>query len=75
MSSHILGLHGYRHHEVDLAVENFIYLNQEEMPLTIICGNSERMLSLVRIVLDRSNAEYYDGEGYEYGQIKVHRLI
>ena len=75
MSSHILDLHGYRHHEVDLAVENFIYLNQEEMPLTIICGNSERMLSLVRIVLDRSNAEYYDGEGYEYGQINVHRLI
>ena len=75
MSSHILDLHGYRHHEVDLAVENFIYLNQEEMPLTIICGNSERMLSLVRIVLDRSNAEYYDGEGYEYGQIKVYRLI
>ena len=75
MSSHILDLHGYRHHEVDLAVENFIYLNQEEMPLTIICGNSERMLSLVRIVLDRSNAEYYDGEGYESGQIKVHRLI
>ena len=75
MSSHILDLHGYRHHEVDLAVENFIYLNQEEMPLTIICGNSEKMLSLVRKVLDRSNAEYYDGEGYEYGQIKVHRLI
>lgn len=75
MSSHILDLHGYRHHEVDLAVENFIYLNQEEMPLTIICGNSEKMLSLVRIVLDRSNAEYYDGEGYESGQIKVHRLI
>ena len=75
MSSHILDLHGYRHHEVDLAVENFIYLNQEEMPLTIICENSEKMLSLVRIVLDRSNAEYYDGEGYEYGQIKVHRLI
>ena len=75
MSSHILDLHGYRHHEVDLAVENFIYLNQEEMPLTIICGNSEKMVSLVRIVLDRSHAEYYDGEGYEYGQIKVHRLI
>ena len=75
MSSHILDLHGYRHHEVDLAVENFIYLNQEELPLPIICGNSEKMLSLVRIVLDRSNAEYYDGEGYEYGQIKVHRLI
>ena len=74
MSSHVLDLHGYRHHEVDIAVENFIFLNQEEMPLTIICGNSEKMLSLVRIVLDRTNAEYYNGIGQEYGQIKVHKL-
>ena len=74
MSSHVLDLHGYRHHEVDIAVENFIFLNQEEMPLTIICGNSEKMLSLVRIVLDRTNAEYYNGIGHEYGQIKVQKL-
>ena len=70
----MLDLHGYRHHEVDIEVENFIFLNQEEMPLTIICGNSEKMLSLVRIVLDRTNAEYYNGIGHEYGQIKVHKL-
>ena len=74
MSCHVLDLHGYRHHEVDIAVENFVFLNQEEMPLTIICGNSEKMLSLVRTVLDRTNAEYYNGIGHEYGQIKVHKL-
>jgi len=74
VSSHVLDLHGYRHHEVDIAVENFVFLNQEEMPLTIICGNSEKMLSLVRIVLDRTNAEYYNGIGHEYGQIKVHKF-
>ena len=74
MSSHVLDLHGYRHHEVDIAVENFVFLHQEEMPLTIICGNSEKMLSLVRIVLDRTNAEYYNWIGHEYGQIKVHKL-
>ena len=74
MSSHVLDLHGYRHHEVDIAVQNFVFLNQEEMPLTIICGNSEKMLSLVRTVLDRTNAEYYNGIGHEYGQIKVHKL-
>ena len=45
MPSHILDLHGYRHHEVDLVVENFLYLNQDQMPLTVICGNSEKMLS------------------------------
>ena len=70
----MLDLHGYRHHEVDIAVENFIFLNQEEMPLTIICGTSEKMLSLVRIVFDRTNAESYNGIGHEYGQIKVHKL-
>ena len=42
MPDHILDLHGYRHHEVDLVVENFLYLNQDQMPLTIICGNSEK---------------------------------
>lgn len=74
MTSHILDLHGIRHYEVDLIVENFVFLNQEEMPLTIICGNSEKMLSLVRNVLERSNAEYFNGSGHEYGLIKVHRL-
>ena len=74
MPGHILDLHGYRHHEVDLVVENFLYLNQDQMPLTIICGNSEKMLSLVRIVLERSSAEYYNGSGHDYGLIKVHRL-
>ena len=60
MQKHVLDLHGFRHHEIDVIVENFIYLNQEEMPLTIICGNSEKMLSLVRKVLERSGAEYYN---------------
>ena len=33
-----LDLHGVRHHEVDLKVENFILLNQDQVPLTIVCG-------------------------------------
>ena len=74
MSSHILDLHGKRHHEVDFIVENFIYLNQEEMPLTIICGNSSKMILIVKEVLDRSHSDYREGEGSEYGQIKVFKL-
>ena len=74
MSSHILDLHGKRHHEVDLMVENFIYLNQEEMPITIICGNSSKMILIVKEVLDRSHSDYREGEGSEYGQIKVFKL-
>mgnify|MGYP001457503710 FL=1 len=74
MSSHILDLHGVRHHEVDLKVENFIYLNQEEMPLTIICGNSTKMVEIVKEVLERLCSDFREGDGSEYGQIKVFKL-
>ena len=46
-----LDLHGVRHHDVDRLVENFVLL--EEPPLTIMCGNSDKMIELVRITLDR----------------------
>ena len=55
-------------------VENFIYLNQEEMPLTIICGNSSKMIAIVKEVLERSHSDYREGQGSEYGQIKVFKL-
>ena len=46
-----LDLHGTRHEEVDRLVENFVLL--EQSPLTIMCGNSDKMISLVRETLDR----------------------
>jgi len=52
-----LDLHGIRHHEVDILVENFILMNQEEIPLTIICGNSQRMIDLVYEVINRIDCE------------------
>lgn len=52
-----LDLHGVRHHEVDRLVENFILLNQKNLPLTIICGNSEKMLSLALRVARRLQCE------------------
>ena len=48
-----LDLHGVRHHEVDHMVENFILVNQSQIPLTIICGNSQKMIDLVHNVIDR----------------------
>ena len=46
-----LDLHGVRHDDVDLMVENFVMIS--DPPLTIRCGNSDRMIKLVRDVLDR----------------------
>ena len=64
-----LDLHGKRHHEVDLTVENFIFLNQDDCPLLIICGNSQKMISLVIQVLDRVGSIYEEGKGHNYGTV------
>jgi hypothetical protein len=52
-----LDLHGVRHHEVELMVENFILMNQNQIPLTIICGNSQRMIDLVYGVINSIGCE------------------
>ncbi len=67
-----LDLHGIPHREVDLLVENFIYMNQGEMPLEIICGNSDKMIKLVYVVTDRLGIETHM---YRYGIVTVRRWI
>ena len=52
-----LDLHGVRHQEVELMVENFILMNQNKIPLTIICGNSQRMIDLVYGVINSIGCE------------------
>ena len=69
-----LDLHGVRHHEVDLMVENFIFFNQEEIPLTIICGGSSKMVELVKKVLDRTGSEYLEGKGLDFGRVTVIKI-
>jgi hypothetical protein len=73
-ASHTLDLHGLRHHEVDVKIENFIFMNQEEFPLTIICGNSDKMISLASETLNKHNCKFDEGTGYDYGKIVIYRL-
>ena len=42
-----LDLHGERHFDVDLIVLDFVLQHQNEIPLIIICGNSNQMINLV----------------------------
>ena len=44
-----LDLHGIRHDDVERLVENLVLLNQE---WKIICGNSDKMIEIVREKLD-----------------------
>lgn len=54
---HTLDLHGIRHYNVDHKVENFVLMNQYDTPLTVICGNSQKMIDLVYEVLNRIDCE------------------
>jgi hypothetical protein len=53
-----LDLHGIKHHEVELLVENFVLLYQNECPIEIITGNSVIMRKLVQKVLDKYAFRY-----------------
>ena len=46
-----LDLHGVKHMDVDSEVVDFIFQYQDLLPLIIICGNSNKMISVVKSVL------------------------
>ena len=60
--SKILDLHGVRHDDVERLVENLILLNDE---WKIICGNSDRMIQIVKDKLDW----IYDKHGVEWHMV------
>lgn len=67
-----LDLHGIRHYEVDRIVENFILLNQKELPLTIVCGNSQKMIDIVKQTINRINCRSVAMD--RYGVIVVREI-
>ena len=72
MKNSVLDLHGISHDQVDRVVENFVLLNQDRIPLEIICGNSQIMVNLVISVLDRIGCENF--ERVDYGTIMIRKL-
>lgn len=67
-----LDLHGKRHYEVDRVVENFILMNQDQLPLTIVCGNSQTMIDIVKTVIERIDCSEVSMD--RYGVIVVLRV-
>ena len=59
-----LDLHGVRHVEVERLVENFVLL--EEPPLTIICGNSDKMPIMIEDVLIKHDIKWWRVNNGEY---------
>jgi hypothetical protein len=66
-----LDLHGQRHATVPHLVEDWVLTNQTDIPLTIICGNSNKMIDLVVAVLDKLDIEH---RMWQYGVIVIDRI-
>tara|TARA_B100000073_G_C23525103_1_gene489646 strand:- start:98 stop:313 length:216 start_codon:yes stop_codon:yes gene_type:complete len=64
-----LDLHGIKHADVQILVEDWVLVHQTEVPLRIICGNSAKMIQLVDEVLTQKlDIEY---RMWQYGVIVI----
>ena len=66
-----LDLHGVRHGDVEVIVEDFVLTNQEQLPLIVICGKSSKMMELVSKTLKKMKINF---EETRYGRIRINSL-
>lgn len=71
-SNACLDLHGVFHSDVDRIVENFVYANQERFPIIIVCGNSGKMIQIVKETLVRIGCDF---SMFRYGFLTIHRFL
>ena len=66
-----LDLHGVRHGDVEVAVEDFVLSNQEQLPLIVIFCNSTKMIDIVSKTLKKMEINF---EETRYGRIRINSL-
>ena len=66
-----LDLHGVRHQDVSDEVIDFVYQYQNEIPLMIICGNSNSMIEIVEEALNTNSIVF---SMPRFGIIRVEKL-
>ena len=66
-----LDLHGEKHEFVSEIIIDFIYQDQDQSPLIIICGNSNKMIDLALSVLKENNIK---GTSPRYGILRIEQL-
>ena len=66
-----LDLHGERHYQVSNLVLDFVLRYQKEIPLIIICGNSNEMIKVVTRELVKNTIKY---SSPRFGIIRVEGL-
>ena len=66
-----LDLHGEKHFDVSMIVLDFVLQYQDQIPLIIICGNSNEMIKIVSNALERNSCTY---SAPRFGIIRVERI-
>ena len=66
-----LDLHGERHFDVAPKILDFVFRYQNEIPLIIICGNSNQMIKIVTEELEKNIIKY---SSPRFGIIRVEGL-
>jgi hypothetical protein len=66
-----LDLHGIRHQDVNNEVLDFIYQYQSDIPLIVICGNSNRMIKIVEESLHETSIMF---SMPRFGIIRIEKL-
>ena len=66
-----LDLHGVKHADAIKIVEDYVLQYQQECPLKIITGNSDKMKKIVINVVKSYGFNYLDGDFYNRGYISV----
>jgi len=66
-----LDLHGIYHVEVKTLVNKFLEENLDNLPVMIITGNSDRMIQIVRKVVESHNMEMRIKSHYNLGSFIV----
>jgi hypothetical protein len=66
-----LDLHGTKHQEVESEVLDFIYQHQTLLPLIIICGNSNKMIEIVSVLLNSNQISY---SSPRFGIVRIEKI-
>ena len=66
-----LDLHGQRHYQASNLILDFVLRYQKEIPLIIICGNSNEMIKIVTQELSSNSIKY---SSPRFGIIRVEDL-
>ena len=66
-----LDLHGIYHVEVKTLVNKFLEDNLDNMPVLIITGNSDRMIKIVKKIIESRNLEMRIKSHYNLGSFII----